>query len=74
MSYQFRSVPSLSTIEMSPGFDFTNPKKKPGFEFVCIPVSRDDVLPERTDEVVWGMGARGKGSRLVPRSSVQKLR
>jgi hypothetical protein len=40
--YQIRSVPGLSTIEMSPGFDFTMPRKTLGFSSAASLVAKGD--------------------------------
>jgi len=46
LSYHNRSVPGLSTIEMSPSFDFTRPRKKRVFSFAASLVAKGD---ERLD-------------------------
>src|SRR5206468_6440152 len=66
LSYHIRSVPSLSTIEMSPGYGFTRPKKK-------LVSSCPEIFFAANDEAwrnsVLGMGRGGRGSApfLAPR-------
>ena len=70
VSYHIRNVPVLCTIEMSPSFRFTKPQKRSAFSFADIDFfSTDDQVPECR---IWvsGMGARGKGRRPFPRSSL----
>jgi len=70
LSYHNRNVPGFSTIEMSPGYGFTMPKKIS--EFSCFgsdSFSMDD-QPQGCTILVLGMGARGKGQRLFPRSAL----
>jgi hypothetical protein len=43
MSYHNGSVPGLSTIEMSPGFSFTMPRKRLEFSFAASLVAKGDV-------------------------------
>ena len=61
MSYHIRSVPGLSTIEMSPGCGFTKPRKKPVFSFAASLVAKDGPQLAVVDEIVEpaGMGVRG---------------
>ena len=70
LSYHIRNVPGLSTIEMSPGCGFTMPKKKLVSSSVDSGFfSKDD--RQRARKIFdLGMGARGKGQRLFPRSSL----
>jgi hypothetical protein len=68
MSYHIRSVPSLSTRN-APGYGFTMPKKK-------LVSSGPEIFfaakGEAWRNLVLGMGARGKGQRPFPRSSLEK--
>jgi hypothetical protein len=61
VSYHIRSVPSLSTIEMSPGYGFTMSKKK---LVSSCPEIFFAAKGEAWRNLVLGMGARGKGQRL----------
>jgi hypothetical protein len=76
MSYHNRSVPSLSTIEMSPVFDFTMPRKKLEFSFAASPVAKGDGGRGCGNEIAEGsgMGVRGKGQSPFLCWAVEKQR
>jgi len=48
---------------MSPGFDFTKPRKKPGFSSAASLVAKGDGQLDAENQIAEGagMGARGKG-------------
>ena len=69
LSYHNRNVPALSTIEVAPGCSFTMPRKRSASScFDSDSFSTDD-RPWGCRILVSGMGARGKGQPLFPRSS-----
>ena len=70
VSYHIRNVPVLSTIEMSPGFGFTPPRRSGRVPLLKSLFSRDDSELEEGWDVGSGMGARGKGQRPFPRSAL----
>src|SRR5437016_11770184 len=70
VSYHIRNVPVLSTIEMSPGCGFTLPRKSGRVPLRKSLFSRDDSELEEGCDVGSGMGARGKGQRLFPRTAL----